>query len=267
MHRRISLIVTTHDRPDALDLLLASVARQTESPLEVVVCDDGSGPATRAVIDRWRDRLLCDLRQVWQPHEGPRVARVRNLGVASAAGDYVIALDGDVVLESHFVADHAATARLGQWVQGVQPRLTAAATSAALAAGRPDALRWRHAARGRWSGLRAPWLARVAGARGPRPSHLATCNQAFWRADLVRANGFDERFGGGPAEAREIAARLDHAGLEAVYLRHLAIAWRLASSTAAPAEPRADDERLLAETLRTRATRAPVGLDVHGIAA
>jgi glycosyltransferase involved in cell wall biosynthesis len=266
MHRRTSLIVTTCDRPDALALLLASVARQTEAPLEVVVCDDGSGPATREVVDHWRDRLLCDLRQVWQPRDGRGPARIRNLGIATAAGEYVVTLDGDVVLDPNFVADHATAARLGQWVQGVHARLSATASAALLASRRSAALGWRQGASGGWHAIRSPWLARVIGQREPQASQLATCNQAYWRADLVRANGFDERFGPGDTEAREIAARLGHAGLESVYLRHLAVAWRLASPPRGPAR-REDDERLLAETLRTRATRAPVGLDVHGIAA
>lgn len=266
MHRRISLIVTTHDRPEALDLLLASVARQTRAPDEVVVCDDGSGPPTRIAIERWRDRLLCDLRHVWQPREGERLARVRNLGVAAASGEYLVALDGDVVLDADFVADHAAAARLGQWVQGVSARLSASATAAMLASGRPGPLGWRSGVGSRWHAVRAPWLARFASGRAPRADRVAACNQGYWRADLVRANGYDERFGCGGAEAREIAARLDHAGLECAYLKHLAIAWRLWSRAPSP-ERRDADERLLAETLRTRATRTPVGLDVHGVAA
>lgn len=266
MHRRISLIVTTCDAPDALALFLASVARQSEAPLEVVVCDDGSGPATRELIDGWRDRLLCELRHVWQPREGLRLARVRNLGVAACAGDYVVTLEAGAVLDPHFVADHSAAARLGQWVQGVHPRLSAAASARLLASNRAGALQWRNGTGSRWDAVRSPWLARLGRVRGPRPAQLATCNQGYWRTDLVRANGFDERFAGGDAEARELAARFDHGGLEAVYLRHLAIAWRLTlPSSTAPR--RDDDERLLQETLRTRATRARTGLDVHGVAA
>ena len=44
---RSCLIVTTYNWPDALHLTLASVARQSQLPDEVVIADDGSGPATR----------------------------------------------------------------------------------------------------------------------------------------------------------------------------------------------------------------------------
>ena len=39
---RISLIITTYNRPDALLLVLKSVEIQSESPLEVIIADDGS---------------------------------------------------------------------------------------------------------------------------------------------------------------------------------------------------------------------------------
>ncbi|MCX7315088.1 MAG: glycosyltransferase [Alphaproteobacteria bacterium] len=50
----ISVIVTTLDRPDALDAVLRSLARQSDRGFEVVVADDGSGPATAALIANWK---------------------------------------------------------------------------------------------------------------------------------------------------------------------------------------------------------------------
>jgi glycosyltransferase involved in cell wall biosynthesis len=50
MAELISVIVTTYNREDALDAVLRSLARQTDADFEVVVADDGSGPATAALI-------------------------------------------------------------------------------------------------------------------------------------------------------------------------------------------------------------------------
>jgi glycosyltransferase involved in cell wall biosynthesis len=141
MPSRISLIVTTYEWPAALRLVLDSVAAQSRLPDEVIVADDGSGAATAALLDEWRGRLPGRVHHVWQPNEGFRAARVRNLGLAVATGDYVIVLDGDMVLHPEFVADHASAARPGQWVQGVRPRLSRPRTEMMLAGGAPD-LRW-----------------------------------------------------------------------------------------------------------------------------
>lgn len=49
---KISLIVSTYNRPDALELSLMSALRQTRLPDEIIVGDDGSGPETAAVVER-----------------------------------------------------------------------------------------------------------------------------------------------------------------------------------------------------------------------
>jgi glycosyltransferase involved in cell wall biosynthesis len=259
---RISLVVTTYEWPAALGLVLASVERQTRLPDEVIVADDGSGEATRKLLDDWRERLPGRLHHVWQPNEGFRVARVRNLALAVATGDYVIVLDGDMVLHPEFVADHAAAARPGRWVQGVRPRLSPSTTRAMLDGGAPDLRWWQPGLEHRWHALRAGWLARLHSNRRPRLSSVKGCNQGYWRADLVRVNGFDERFVGWGPEDKEIAARLDHAGIGFLFLKHSAVAYHLWHPSRAPGGSN-PNERWLEETLATRATRCELGLDSH----
>jgi glycosyltransferase involved in cell wall biosynthesis len=277
--RRISLVVTTYEWPDALGLVLASVARQTRLPDEVIVADDGSGAATAALLETWRERLAGRLHHVWQPNEGFRAARVRNLGLAIATGDYVIVLDGDMVLHPEFVADHAAAARPGQWVQGVRPRLSRARTERMLAgrgvdpttglgAGDAADLRWwQPGLEHRFHALRSDWLARHASRRRPKLASVKSCNQGYWREDLVRVNGFDERFVGWGPEDKELAARLGHAGVECLYLKHAAVAFHLWHPTRAPAAGVNPNDRLLETTIATRATRCELGLDLHDVPA
>ena len=47
---RIALAITSHERPDALAAVFASIRRLRVAPDEIVIADDGSGPATQAVI-------------------------------------------------------------------------------------------------------------------------------------------------------------------------------------------------------------------------
>jgi len=114
---RIALVVTTYNWPAALDLTLQSAARQSLAPAEIIVADDGSGPDTEAVVARWQERLATPLLHVWQADEGFRLARSRNRAIAAARGDYVIIVDGDMVLHRHFIADHARAARRGCFIQ------------------------------------------------------------------------------------------------------------------------------------------------------
>jgi glycosyltransferase involved in cell wall biosynthesis len=71
-----------------------SALEQEPPPLEVLVCDDGSTDATRAEFERWqaeepRLRYLRIARNRGTP------APARNLGIASARGEWVAFLDDD----------------------------------------------------------------------------------------------------------------------------------------------------------------------------
>ncbi len=136
---RTGLIVTTYNWPEALHLTLASVARQTHVPDEVIVADDGSGPATRAVVERWRAAGL-PLEHVWQEDEGFRLARSRNRAIASTRAEYILLVDGDMILHPQFVADHMRCARPDCFIQGARPQLSAATTAQFLHGSGPTAV-------------------------------------------------------------------------------------------------------------------------------
>jgi glycosyltransferase involved in cell wall biosynthesis len=117
---RSTLVVTTFNWPAALDLTLRSIARQSVPPGEVIVADDGSGPETVKVVERWQSEIAAPVQHLWQPHEGFRLARSRNRAIAAANGEYLIIVDGDMVLHRHFIADHLNAARRGSFIQGVR---------------------------------------------------------------------------------------------------------------------------------------------------
>ena len=51
---RVSLIVTTYNRPEALLLVLESIRKQSIQPSEVIIADDGSEDTTKSLIDEFR---------------------------------------------------------------------------------------------------------------------------------------------------------------------------------------------------------------------
>ena len=44
---QITLIISTYERHGPLDQVLQGLQHQSEMPLEIIIADDGSGPATR----------------------------------------------------------------------------------------------------------------------------------------------------------------------------------------------------------------------------
>ncbi len=74
-HVPISIIVTTYNRPDALEAVLRGLTRQSDENFEVVVADDGSAPETAAMLKSWQSGLRQPLTHVWQEHRGFRACR------------------------------------------------------------------------------------------------------------------------------------------------------------------------------------------------
>jgi len=261
---RCCLVVTTHERPDALERVLSAVAAQSEAPDELVVADDGSGPDTAQALKRHAAAARYPVHHAWQPHEGFRAGRIRNEAIARTCCDYVVLLDGDMVPHPSFLADHRALARPGHYSQGVRIALDGTATRRLLEPGSglpqpwsPGLGRLR-----RLYGLHAPRLARLLRRAASAVVAVKACNQGFWRDDLLAVNGFDEAMTGWGSEDKELCARLENAGVRRQTLLFAAIAWHL-DHPAAP-RTRADANRARwHDSVQSRRTRCEAGIDGH----
>lgn len=223
---RISLMVATYNWPGALELTLQSALRQSLLPVEILVADDGSTDETRELVQRIAAQSPVPIRHIWHPDEGFRLAAIRNRAIAAAVGDYIVQIDGDIVLHRHFLRDHAAFARPGSFVSGSRLMLTPQRTSQLLA--EHDASRlslWSPGVRHRLNGLRLGWLMPLLS--GYKADRTRGCNMAFWREDIVRANGYNESFRGWGAEDFELALRLCNNGVQHRRVKFGAIVFHL----------------------------------------
>jgi glycosyltransferase involved in cell wall biosynthesis len=257
-----SLIISTYNWPEALDLVLTSVSRQRRMPDEVLIADDGSTAPTALLVKQWADRLPVPLHHIWQKDEGYRLARSRNRAIAAARGDYVITIDGDMVLHPDFLDDHVRASRRGFFVQG--PRVYTNAAGAAHMLKRSSAsftpfspgIRRRHVA------LRSRSLSLCFSRDYVTTNRVRGCNQAFWRTDLIAVNGFEERMVGWGPEDKECVTRLQNAGVRGRELRFAALACHLDHASRAPVGVNPNDA-LFEATVRSRKTRCELGIDQH----
>jgi glycosyltransferase involved in cell wall biosynthesis len=220
--RLISVVVVTYNWPQALDLVLDSLAHQDAANYEVMVADDGSRGDTRAVVERWQANYPVRLAHVWQPDEGFRAARARNLGIAEARGDYIVFLDGDCLCRPNFISTHAKLAERGWFVSGRRVLLKEEPTRDILAEQRPvhrlPLTRDVALSLMKKSHLRRLPTWPVDPLRKLRPHDwrpIQSFNMGVWRDDLIAVGGFDESFVGYGFEDTDLAARLFRLGRKA----------------------------------------------------
>lgn len=262
----LSVVVSTYEWPEALDAVLFGLSEQADADFDVVVADDGSGPATAAVVERWGEAFGERLRHVHQEDEGFRLARVKNLGAVAARGDFLAMIDGDAIPRRGFVAAIRAAAVPGWFVAGKRLELDRD-LSARVLAERVPVHRWSLA---RWARERrhaSPLAALTARdrrrpGREGLPEFVPHGNRygllfGVWRSDLEAANGFDVRYEEWGEEDVDLAVRLHRLGLRCGWpgpqgtLLHL---WHETRKGGRPNAP------LLEETRTSDRVKAVVGL-------
>ncbi|MDA0998433.1 MAG: glycosyltransferase [Proteobacteria bacterium] len=90
----VSVVIAAYNAAGVIGRALASIAKQTRLPAEVIVVDDGSADGTADAAQSYSDRLLpARLVIIRQPNKGAGAAR--NAGVVGATQEYLAFLDAD----------------------------------------------------------------------------------------------------------------------------------------------------------------------------
>jgi glycosyltransferase involved in cell wall biosynthesis len=215
----ISLIVATYNREAALDAVLRAFGRQTDRDFELIIADDGSGPATKRVVDAWSSVL--PIKHVWHEDRGFRLAEIRNRAIVQSAGAYCVFLDGDCIPRRDFVAAHRRLAERGWFVAGnralMSPALSARVEREKLTPELWSILTWLgQRLRGDLNRLAPLIILPLGPARklqGKSWQSARGGNLAIWREDLMRVDGFDAAFRGWGREDSDIIIRLIRSGV------------------------------------------------------
>jgi GT2 family glycosyltransferase len=101
-----SLIIATYNQAKNLYLILESVKLQTRQNIEVVVADDGSSDDTMSVIENFKRTSDIPISIVTQEDRGFRKTMILNKAIKKSAADYLIFIDGDMLLDKNFIENH-----------------------------------------------------------------------------------------------------------------------------------------------------------------
>lgn len=205
---RTSLIISTYNWPEALKFCLLSVAKQRMLPDEVIIADDGSRSETRDLIEAMREIISVPVLHIWHEDLGFRKTEILNKAVRHSSGDYLIQVDGDVILHPYFIKDHVAASESGAFVRGTRARITPAKTAELLLSTNLNLHVFSKGVYNRLNALRLPLLKSLGERKEMKSRNVRGSNLAFWKADFIRVNGYNNDLQGWGHEDEELAARL-----------------------------------------------------------
>ncbi|ANH82286.1 glycosyl transferase family 2 [Niabella ginsenosidivorans] len=224
----VALLISTYKWAEALEIVLKSILYQTRRPDEVIIAEDGQDPSTVFCIDRFVKRTGIPIKHVNHEDIGFRKSLILNKAIKEIESDYIIEIDGDIVMHREFIADHIKGAKKGYFVQGSRALISEWRTRELLRTKDIDSLHsFMRGITNRFNSLRIPVFSGLF-VVNPRKSHnVKGCNLAFWRADYIKVNGYYSGFTGWGREDSELGERLINLGVKKKKLKLAAVTYHI----------------------------------------
>jgi glycosyltransferase involved in cell wall biosynthesis len=230
---KCSLIVNVYNQAKQLDILLESALNQTCQDFEIVVADDGSSDETESIVAQWKSSF--EIRRVWHEDLGFRRTMILNAASKESATDYLIFVDGDMILHHRFIEMHLKYAHpkrvMCGW-RGCKIRQDIAEKII-----RKEINFSTETASVLWRGLKGQvikpvrtsiienkWLRKIM---CRERQHVGGCNFAMHKRNYELCNGMDETILQYGYEDHEISRRLQNNGIKAVGIRNCANTYHL----------------------------------------
>ena len=224
----VALLISTYNWPEALNLVLQSILDQTVMPDEILIADDGSGPATKALIESYKSKFGIPIKHHWQEDDGFRKTEIINKALFYTDCDYIIQIDGDILMSTRFIEDHIKVSEPGYYIRGSRVLLQPKKSLHIIESGSlklPNPL--SKGITNRVNAFRVPAISSFFIKRSMRTDNLHGSNCAYWRADFIKVNGYNNQMHGWGYEDIELAARFVNIGLKQKKVKMLSICYHL----------------------------------------
>lgn len=224
-----SIIISTYNWPEALELSLNSVLRQSVLPSEIIIADDGSTNETKFLINKISQLCSIPIKHIWHEDKGFRKTIVLNRAILAASSPYIIQIDGDIVVERDFIKDHLEAASYGCFIRGTRIMLNKETAQELLKNKKLSFLtKTKLKIKQPGNAIRLyPSIANLLSKKKSSGEKVKGCNMAFWKKDLIDVNGYNNLLTGWGHEDEELSWRLTNLGIYKKVIRCTAICYHI----------------------------------------
>ena len=224
---KCSLITSTYNWPEALELLLLSIKNQSYLPNEVIIADDGSGNETAVLIKTFQKDFPVPLHHIWHKAEVNEKPKILNKAIAVAKYEYIIEVDGDIIIHKDFIRDHLSLAEKNVYLYGSRATIQKKYLKNLF---KKKQITFNFFSKGilkRGRTLRIPFLAKRFKKETIISPKLRGCNMSFWRANFIKVNRFNEVLVGWGMDDSEMIQRLINSGVKGKRIKFMGLVYHI----------------------------------------
>ncbi len=268
----LSVIITTYNQPQYLELTLWGFHTQSNANFEVIIADDGSGEETKNVISWFQNNTALKIQHVWHEDNGFRKCTILNKAILASVHDYLLFTDGDCIPRKDFIDVHLKEARKGHFLSGgyfkMNGEVSGKVTPEVIAQQKPFQSSWlqKNGQKFTYKFLkmtRHKWLVKFLNAITTAKPTWNGHNVSGWKEDIMAVNGYNEDMMYGGLD-RELGERLENYGVSGVQIRYSAIVVHLDHPRPYKKKDLMDKNRAIRKNVRDNGVKfAENGLNQH----
>lgn len=259
---KIALIIATYNWPSALSCCLNSLLLQSKMPDEIIIADDGSTDDTKAVIDGFMNTHKITIKHVWHEDKGFRLSHIRNKAIAMSTSDYIIQIDGDIIMHTEFIKDHFRNAQNSRYIKGSRVLMNEECSSHYLYANKEQPSVFSSGIVNRLNAVHSKVLQKLFFKKISNPFKIRGCNMSFWKNDFIQVNGYNEDISGWGREDSELVMRLINNNIFGKTLKFGGIAFHIYHKENSKKDLSQNDE-VLNKTIQNKSTWCANGIDKY----
>ncbi|MCS7073396.1 MAG: glycosyltransferase [Bacteroidia bacterium] len=206
MSYKATVIISVYNRLDFLKLVLAGFETQSETNFEIIISDDGSNEEFVTGVKELMNQSRLTIQHNWHPDVGFRKNKILNRSAQLAQSPYLIFIDGDCIPHPKFVEKHLTYSQSGVCLCGrrvdLSNRITQMLTPENVKKGILQSKRMifemfiDYTKRDLFQFMNGFYTENkyLLQFFNRKPRGLLGSNFSLFKEDLLRVNGFDERY-------------------------------------------------------------------------
>ena len=225
---KLSVIISTYNKPRDLSLVLHGYLEQTEKDFEIIIADDGSTEETQQMLAKFSEKHNIKINHVWHKDQGFQKTKILNKAILQSNSNYLLFTDGDCLPRKDLVKKHIELRRDKHFLSGSYYKLNEQVSETITI----PIIKEQSCFNAKWlksKGQDVTFKINKLTSFGFKEWFLNTftttkatwdgCNVSGWKKDILAVNGFDERmqYGG---EDRELGERLVNYGVQPIQARY-----------------------------------------------